>query len=307
MTLRHLGQRYRKLIFLVFAGVLPLTVVSATGEMISEKRMEVAMRMIGHEVLKCVGDHESRILPVGKTGERYRISFEVEFGIDPADIVSIVDRVFTETGTATDYLVEVEQCVTKEVMHSFLMGNPVGPGLIPCEGRPLPKDCYRLMITLLDSPAPNSTTTPSRHSSFTASETEKTIPFQSAFFMIPVLILLGFAGYFMKKQPVAEDPDLILLGASRFDKKSMTLSFADSRVELTNKEAELLSLLHTHANEPVEREVMLREVWGDEGDYVGRTLDVFISKLRKKLAPDTGVKIVNLRGVGYKLVVEGAE
>jgi DNA-binding response OmpR family regulator len=48
----------------------------------------------------------------------------------------------------------------------------------------------------------------------------------------------------------------------------------------------------------------LNKVWGDEGDYIGRTLDVFISKLRKKLEADSSIKIVNIRGVGYKLVMD---
>ncbi len=63
-------------------------------------------------------------------------------------------------------------------------------------------------------------------------------------------------------------------------------------------------MLHASANNALEREVILQQVWGDEGDYVGRTLDVFISKLRKKLEADTSVKIVNIRGVGYKLLVD---
>jgi DNA-binding response OmpR family regulator len=84
----------------------------------------------------------------------------------------------------------------------------------------------------------------------------------------------------------------------------MALSFEDKSVELSSKEAELLSLLHNFANAPLEREVILQKVWGDEGDYVGRTLDVFISKLRKKLEADANVKIVNIRGVGYKLVMD---
>ena len=54
----------------------------------------------------------------------------------------------------------------------------------------------------------------------------------------------------------------------------------------------------------MERDVILNMVWGDEGDYIGRTVDVFISKLRKKLEFDSKVKIVNVRGVGYKLVMD---
>ena len=53
----------------------------------------------------------------------------------------------------------------------------------------------------------------------------------------------------------------------------------------------------------MEREKILATVWGDEGDYVGRTLDVFVSKLRKKLEADANVRIVNIRGVGYRLVL----
>jgi DNA-binding response OmpR family regulator len=112
-------------------------------------------------------------------------------------------------------------------------------------------------------------------------------------------------GYFIKKKnPSERDPDLILIGASQFDKRNMTLSFENKRVELSNKEAELLSLLHAYANAPVERAIILQRVWGDAGAYLGRTLDVFISKLRKKLEADASVRIVNIRGIGYKLLMD---
>ncbi|MBT8195742.1 MAG: winged helix-turn-helix domain-containing protein, partial [Bacteroidia bacterium] len=70
------------------------------------------------------------------------------------------------------------------------------------------------------------------------------------------------------------------------------------------KEADLLLLLYNSANTTVERETILIRVWGNDGDYVGRIMDVFISKLRKKLEADTSVKIVNIRGIGYKLVMD---
>ena len=63
-------------------------------------------------------------------------------------------------------------------------------------------------------------------------------------------------------------------------------------------------MLYNAANTTVERDVILNMVWGDEGDYIGRTVDVFISKLRKKLEFDSKVKIVNVRGVGYKLIMD---
>jgi DNA-binding response OmpR family regulator len=66
-------------------------------------------------------------------------------------------------------------------------------------------------------------------------------------------------------------------------------------------------LLHASVNITVERDVLLKNVWGDEGAYVGRTLDVFISKLRKKLEADPSIRIVNVRGIGYKLILGGEE
>jgi DNA-binding response OmpR family regulator len=101
-----------------------------------------------------------------------------------------------------------------------------------------------------------------------------------------------------------DNPNSISLGIYQFNKVSMELSLQNKQLELSSKEAELLNLLLSSANSTVEREHMLKTVWGDEGNYIGRTLDVFISKLRKKLEGDANIKIVNIRGIGYKLVVK---
>lgn len=311
MTFRHFRQAYPQLIFFVFACMLPLAAYSTTEEVIGEKRIRVAMRMIGHEVLMSLGDYESRVMPIEKVDEQYKISFEFEFGFDPGDIVSIIDCVMTETGTSTNYLVEVEQCGTKEVVHSFEIGNAANSDLIACSGRILPEDCYSLLITILDGTSPITniqaitSDSPSTNNIDPPYEELSSGGSSLTFLLVPLLILIGLTGYFiMKKNPADAEPNLVLIGAFQFDKRTMTLSFENKRVELSNKEAELLSLLHTSANVPIEREVILQKVWGDEGNYVGRTLDVFISKLRKKLEPDASVNIVNIRGVGYKLLID---
>lgn len=283
--------------------MLPFVANSTVEEGIGEKRIGVAMRMIGHEVLLCLGDRESRILPIEKVGGQYKISFESEFGFDPDDIVSTIGRVMMENSIASDYLVEVQQCETKDVVYSFeIRRYAANPDLIPCEGRPLPRDCYSLWVTLFENAGPIASLSAS---SLTAPEGKKANPFKPAFLIFLLLALIGFAGFFIwKKNAADQDPSLIMIGASKFDQKNRALSFENNSVELSNKEAELLYLLCTAANTPVAREVILQNVWGDEGDYVGRTLDVYISKLRKKLEADTSVKIVNIRGIGYKLVTD---
>ncbi len=106
-----------------------------------------------------------------------------------------------------------------------------------------------------------------------------------------------------KKRRPKQSGDVVNIGLFQFDQKGMRLNLKAQSIELSSKETDLLYLLFTNENKTLEREYILNVVWGDEGDYVGRTLDVFISKLRKKLEADSNVKIINVRGVGYRFVV----
>ena len=99
------------------------------------------------------------------------------------------------------------------------------------------------------------------------------------------------------------DEAYVPVGSFQFSPQFGVLSHKTGTIELTSKESELLTALYLLANQTVERQTLLATVWGDEGDYVGRTLDVYISKLRKKMTGNDGVKIVNVRGVGYKLLI----
>ena len=293
--------------FLLFmlTCLLPFAGGSMTDQEVFDKRAKVAMRMIGHEILKATGDTVSRVMPIEQTDQHYKIPFESEFGIDPDDIVSTIKHVMAETSVATNYLVEVKQCETEKIVYSFEIRNGTYAGMIPCAGRLLPEDCYSLLVTILDGTRPPASMVRTAKNSALATS-GKSNPLQSLYLIIPLLFLIGSIAYFIwKKKPADSIPHLILIGASQFDKRNRVLSFKDHRIELSYKEAELLSVLHTSANAPIEREVILQRVWGDEGGYVGRTLDVFISKLRKKLEADASVKIVNVRGVGYQLVTEG--
>jgi DNA-binding response OmpR family regulator len=73
--------------------------------------------------------------------------------------------------------------------------------------------------------------------------------------------------------------------------------------KLTYREAKLLRLFVSNVNQLLERDSILKAVWEDEGIIVGRSLDVFVSRIRKILQDDTSVQIVTLHGVGYKLQV----
>lgn len=104
-----------------------------------------------------------------------------------------------------------------------------------------------------------------------------------------------------------DDPrarDRFEIGSFTYDHRNMVLSHASGERKLTRKEGEVLRLLCVHREQVLPRELVLNMVWGDDTYFLGRSLDVFISRLRKYLKPDPAVRIVNVHGVGFKLVVE---
>lgn len=93
------------------------------------------------------------------------------------------------------------------------------------------------------------------------------------------------------------------LGRFVFDKKRQTLDDGTTSTKLTTKETELLALLCMHANEVLERELALKTIWEDDNYFNARSMDVYITKLRKHLRQDPSLEINNVHGKGYRLVV----
>jgi len=89
-----------------------------------------------------------------------------------------------------------------------------------------------------------------------------------------------------------------------FDSDNLTLCRAEETFRLTLKEAELLKFLLERKNNVVKRDEILLAVWGNDDYFMGRSLDVFISRLRKYLQAEEQVKIENIHGVGFKMVVK---
>ncbi len=101
-----------------------------------------------------------------------------------------------------------------------------------------------------------------------------------------------------------EPPDgKITLGDFIFDTRNMLLLHGDKSQSLTRKEAALLRLLYQQKNEVLPREVALENIWGENDYFIGRSMDVFISRLRKYLKADARVKITNVHGIGFKLEI----
>lgn len=96
--------------------------------------------------------------------------------------------------------------------------------------------------------------------------------------------------------------DIYMLGRMKFNFVRQTLSMDDQEVKLTSKEAALLKLLCQNLNEVVDRSLALNRIWYDDSYFNARSMDVYITKLRKYLKMDPKVELLNVHGVGFKLV-----
>jgi DNA-binding response OmpR family regulator len=100
-----------------------------------------------------------------------------------------------------------------------------------------------------------------------------------------------------------EESGVIHIGKYNFDAANYMLKHAEFEKKLTKKEAQILAMLCKFKNQVLPREIVLNAVWGQDDYFVGRSLDVFITKLRKYLSHDDQVAIQNIHGIGFKLQI----
>ena len=101
----------------------------------------------------------------------------------------------------------------------------------------------------------------------------------------------------------ASAQQIFTLGKLSFDTRKQTLINGDNTVKLTTKESDLLKLLCQNANKVLERNYALKSIWIDDNYFNARSMDVYITKLRKHLKEEETVEIINVHGKGYKLIV----
>ncbi|MEI6764445.1 MAG: response regulator transcription factor [Bacteroidota bacterium] len=104
------------------------------------------------------------------------------------------------------------------------------------------------------------------------------------------------------QEKASPDSNQFSLGDYIFDHNRQLLTIRDKEQKLTSKEADLLKLLCENANEVLDRSVALKEIWKDDSYFNARSMDVYITKLRKFLKEDSSVELINVHGIGFKIV-----
>jgi hypothetical protein len=281
---------------------------------------KLAIRQIGHQLLLQAGDSTSRILPVEeRANKEYLIRFAAPFIFSPDTLVETVRRVVAANGLPSSYRVEVIQCApSDEVVYGFQIYEDSARNVVSCLGRMQEKACYNLLIKFTDTDAAGID------------------PFSSGLLtgsLVAILVSILFIALYLRKRRTGHIPALhtstgitidsqelqniqedlpgeevslssgIAIGNLVFLRESQQLVAGSSIIMLTAKEAKVLNVFAKAQQEVIDRDQLMKEVWEDEGVIVGRSLDMFVSKLRKKLQADPRISILNVHGKGYKLVI----
>jgi hypothetical protein len=268
-----------------------------------DKHLEIVLRNIGHQVLLHSKDSTSRVLPVETVNENtFRISFENSFEFTPDTLMNLVHQQLGKTDRPRNYTVTVNECNQERTIFAYEV-NAASGDLKPCRGREQKKGCYVIEISF------------AVRKSFNYS------------WLLLAFIPAAFGGlYFARKrnrisetrelleekidgslsskaEPTAVVADYKKLGNFVFFESKEILSLNGETIELSIKEAKALSILASNLNQVVGRDLLMKEIWEDDGVVViTRNVDVLISKLRKRLSADPSVKIVNVHGKGYKMI-----
>ncbi|MEM6515527.1 MAG: winged helix-turn-helix domain-containing protein [Bacteroidota bacterium] len=270
--------------------LVALLISSTTSEKNEvHERIKISLREVGNQLLLSNNDSTSVILPVKKISNSiYRLEFQKDLSFNPDDLVTIVETSLKAFEFPQRYRVEVIQCVDGQVAYSYEMSDNEENTLIPCSGRVLPYACYFIQFKFL---------------SFGNNETKSRL-FTWILFIICLTIFGGLLFWiFQKKRRIIQEKEFIKVGNFQFYQDQNKLIKEAVEIPLSKKECELLTLLISKQNQVITREELTKKVWEDNGVIVGRSLDTFISKLRKKLSHDDSLGIENVHGVGYKLVV----
>ncbi|GAB2586824.1 winged helix-turn-helix domain-containing protein [Spirosoma areae] len=271
------------------------------------QKVNLALRRTAHHLLIENGDSTTRIAPVSQLNATTFV-VRLEHPFDYGRLPALLQQSLAVHEINDSYDVAVLDCTTGELQLGYNFRDVTGDYDVPCGGRNQKQGCYTLQLTFAATAATR----------------------QSALLWWPWAIgfvLLGGAyvvwretagtlaqsmahgaGHEEKwtkslETPASESEPLLYVGNVSFRPANQSVNIGGNTYPLTYREAKLLHLFLRHPNQLLERDFILKSVWEDEGIIVGRSVDVFVSRLRKLLQPDPTVKLVAVHGVGYRLEV----
>jgi len=251
----------------------------------------LALRRTADALLRQAGDSLSRIEVTASPNTRlWQIRLNTGFRYE--QLPFHLEEALQLYQISTPYHVAIRRCEDDRIDLGFHKSDYTEGKSLPCEGREITEACRYIEIQFVDAHEEN-----------------------PSFSWLIIFALLGLGGLFYWKfrmrsmsnkhqMPNQDEDPFIPLGQSKLYPEKLTfVSFAKMQT-LTYRECKLLQLFARHADTLLSREYILQQIWEDEGVQVSRSLDVFISRLRKKIQIDPNLSIIAVHGMGYKLLTQ---
>ena len=279
-----------------------LGLMGATGLRSSQQKdwkpesVNLALRQVAHQLYLICDNHTARIEAVEQSGP-YVFSIRVEEYVDYDKLPALIDKALTDFGLPKKYEVALKNCEDDKIELGYtyvaLTSNEVA-----CRGREYELNCSKVQLTFYEQEKDSSLLN----------------------YLLITMLLGSIIGLLLFKfassnkfdvyneeeedrSPLDTKDKSIELGKFRFNHNNQSLTTKEVVTSLTFRESKLLHYLVTNANQVLSRDQIQANVWEDEGVIVGRSLDVFISRLRKILKSDPSIQIKSVHGVGYRLEV----
>lgn len=260
------------------------------------KNYNLALRQVAHKLYLLNKDENSQIDPVVENSNlSYSIKINTALRYDT--LPYLIDEAIKGFELPTEYTVSINACDTDDISLGYSSISFESRSMA-CVSREHNMNCAHINIDF--KPASQD--------------------FTFFWLLIVTCFLLGFfyiikaiknnsqiveSNLTVQNELSHSDNNSIVLGLYEFDPQNLSLKIDGDSQTLTFRENKLLAFLSSKINEVITREEILQNVWEDEGVIVGRSLDVFISRLRKLLKKDENISIKSIHGVGYRFIVSG--
>lgn len=259
--------------------------------------VNLALRQVAHRLYSLCGNHTERIDPVQQKDES-TFSIRLNEYIDYEQLPRLVDQAVKDFGLPNEYGVAVKNCDEERIELGYTYIALEREEFVPCQTRDHNLNCSLVELIIYDQD-----------------------PSKPIWRYLLITLLLGsviglFIYNYVSSKPeteknkdyaedsIIEDDSKRSIGNFLFDHDNQLLILDGESISLTFRESKLLDYLSTNRNQVLSRDQIQANVWEDEGVIVGRSLDVFISRLRKILKSDPSIQIKSVHGVGYRLEVK---
>lgn len=255
--------------------------------------INLALRQAGHLLYESCGDIHSQIPPVEQVSKT-EFKLKLENGFDYDKLPQILDSSLKNFGISNSYVVSILTCESESIILGYNDLSYVNQ-VVACSSREQDELCKIISLNIEE-----------------LQQVENKLDY-SMFWLLLVGVIPLIVFYINRKKIEAPESEVfiekvntnnLIVGSSTFDPKELTLLINGESKQLTFREGKLFEYFINHKNEVLKREVIQNHVWEDEGVIVGRSLDVFISRLRKIIKGDSSLAIKNIHGVGYRLEVK---